>query len=128
VRLAAIGVVGLVLVAALALAGCTGETTPRSPYRVAMGDPSSGRLAISQFGCGACHTIPGVRGAEGMVGPPLIAWSRRTYIAGQVPNTPANLVLWLRNPQAVEDGTAMPVLGLDERQARDVAAYLYSLR
>jgi cytochrome c1 len=63
-----------------------------------------------------------------MVGPPLTSWSRRTFIAGQIPNTPDNLVRWLRNPRAIEPGTAMPGLGLDDRQARDVAAYLYTLR
>jgi cytochrome c1 len=63
-----------------------------------------------------------------MVGPPLTSWSRRTFIAGEVPNTPDNLVRWLRNPRAIEPGTAMPALGLDDRQARDVAAYLYTLR
>lgn len=63
-----------------------------------------------------------------MVGPPLLWFARRTFIAGELPNTPANLIRWVRNPPSVEPGTAMPVLGLDEQQARDVAAYLYTLR
>ena len=111
-----------------AVAGCTGETATRSPYRIDIGDSRHGRETIRAVGCGSCHTIPGIRGANGMVGPPLIGWARRTYIAGQLPNTPENLVRWLLNPQAVEPGTAMPVVGLAEQQARDVAAYLYTLR
>jgi len=87
-----------------------------------------GRQVILEKNCGSCHTIPGVRGARGVVGPPLFFFSRRTYIAGQLPNSTENLVRWLRSPQSVEPGTAMPTLGLSEQQARDVAAYLYTLR
>mgnify|MGYP001544976079 CR=1 FL=1 len=83
---------------------------------------------IEQYGCGSCHTIPGVRNARGLVGPPLLWWSRRTFIAGEVPNTPENLVHWIRSPRSVEAHTAMPTLGLSDQQARDVAAYLYTLR
>ena len=92
------------------------------------GDALRGRQAIEEFNCGACHTIPGVRGARGLVAPPLFWFSRRTYIAGELPNTPDNLVLWVRSPQDVEPKTAMPTLGLTEQQARDVAAYLSTLR
>jgi cytochrome c1 len=56
------------------------------------------------------------------VGPPLLWWSRRTFIAGELPNTPENLVRWIRDPQAVEPHTAMPTLGLSDAEARDVAA------
>lgn len=86
------------------------------------------RLMRQTYGCGACHVIPGVTGATGMVGPPLNEWSRRVYIAGSLANTPENLVFWIRQPQAVEPGTAMPDLGVTEPDARDIAAYLYSLR
>jgi cytochrome c len=40
------------------------------------GDPHAGREAIAHYGCGACHTVPGVRRAQGMVGPPLIAFAK----------------------------------------------------
>jgi cytochrome c2 len=108
--------------------GCTGERTPRHSYALNVGDPDQGKQLIRDTGCGSCHTIPGVRGANGLVGPPLISWSRRTYIAGELPNTPENLVRWLRNPQSIEPRTAMPVLGLNDPQARAIAAYLYTLR
>ena len=96
--------------------------------RVSGGDAHRGEAVIEQYGCGSCHTIPGVHGADGLVGPPLLWWSRRTYIAGELPNTPENLVRWVRSPQSVEPHTAMPALGLSDQQARDVAAYLYTLR
>lgn len=92
------------------------------------GNPAHGPAVIEAYGCGSCHTIPGVRNARGLVGPPLLWWSRRTFIAGEVPNTPENLVHWIRSPQAIEAHTAMPTLGLSDQEARDVAAYLYTLR
>jgi len=114
--------------ALLALAGCSGERRPRSAYVVHIGDPAAGRAVIRDVGCGSCHTIPGIRGAQGLVGPPLTSFGRRTFIAGELPNTPENLVTWLKNPPAVEPKTAMPALGLNDGQARAVAAYLYTLR
>jgi cytochrome c1 len=92
------------------------------------GNPARGPAIAERYGCGSCHTIPGVTGARGLVGPPLLWWSRRTFIAGELPNTPENLVRWIRDPQSVEPQTAMPALGLSDAEARDVAAYLYTLR
>ncbi|MGE3912343.1 MAG: cytochrome c family protein [Chloroflexota bacterium] len=100
-----------------------------TPADVAGGRPDRGaHLMREPYGCGACHVIPGVTGATGMVGPPLNGWSRRVYIAGNLPNRPEQLVRWLREPQAIEPGTAMPDLNVTEADARDMAAYLYSLR
>lgn len=87
-----------------------------------------GKALIEEKRCGSCHTIPGIAGARGMVGPPLTGFGRRTFIAGEMPNTPANLARWVQSPTSVEPKTAMPDLGLTERQAQDVAAYLYTLR
>ena len=95
---------------------------------VANGDPTAGRAAIEYYGCITCHTIPGVPGAEGHVGPPLTDWADRVYIAGLLTNTPEHLVSFLVNPQAVLPGGAMPVMGVTEDEARDIAAYLYTLR
>jgi cytochrome c len=122
--------VSLVLLVATA-SGCRGDNpTYAAAYSppVQGGDPAHGPAVIEAYGCGACHTIPGVRNARGLVGPPLLWWSRRTFIAGEVPNTPENLVHWIRSPQTIEAHTAMPTLGLSEQEARDVAAYLYTLR
>jgi putative membrane protein len=94
----------------------------------ALGDPARGAKIIQAAGCGACHMIPGLADARGLVGPPLDHMARRIYIAGLLRNTPANMVRWLRDPQAVLPGNAMPSAGLSEAQARDIAAYLDSLR
>lgn len=108
--------------------GCSGGRAAL-PYRIASGgSPREGRKVIQSAGCGACHSIPGIHAANGELGPPLNSFSRRTMIAGELPNTPANLVRWIKNPPSVEAGTAMPNLGLDDKQANDAAAYLYTLR
>ena len=123
-------VVAALLAGTAAFAGCRGNNPEEGvAYHLTTGgDPARGRAVIQQYGCGACHTIPGVGGARGLVGPPLLWFSRRTYIAGEVPNTPENLIRWVRSPSSIEPKTAMPTLGLSEQQARDVAAYLYTLR
>jgi len=121
----------LLLVAAVTwLVGCD-LTYPEAIVAAnssAGGEAARGRSFIQQFGCGSCHTIPGVTGARGLVGPPLLWYARWSFIAGELPNTPDNLVLWLRSPQSIHPRTAMPAVGLSEQQARDVAAYLYTLR
>jgi cytochrome c1 len=92
------------------------------------GNAARGHELIESCQWGVCQTIPGVRRAHGLVAPPLFWFSRRTFIAGEVPNTPANLVQWVRDPRSIEPHTAMPALGVSEQQARDIAAYLYTLR
>lgn len=110
------------------LGGCTaGQATAPSCVTVG-GSPRPGKQVIAQYKCGTCHTIPGVPHAHGVFGPPLNFLARRTIIAGNFPNTPDNLVRWIMAPQTMKPGTAMPDLGLDEQQARNVAAYLETLR
>lgn len=92
------------------------------------GDAERGEEYIQAYGCTSCHTIPGIPEANALVGPPLTGWAQRVYIAGAVPNTPDNLILWLQDPQQIEPGTAMPDLGVTEQVARDIGAYLYTLR
>lgn len=119
---------GLMLMAIGTLAGCTGGKST-TPYSIANGgSPQHGRELIGQYGCGACHTIPGIHAARGLVGPPLFFWGRRTMIAGELPNTPENLERWIENPPAIEPGTAMPNLGVTPPEARDMAAYLDTLQ
>ena len=92
------------------------------------GNPDRGPQLIRSYGCGTCHTVAGVTGANGLVGPPLSGIAQRAYIAGVLPNAPENLVRWIENPKAVDSLTAMPVLGVNSADARDIAAYLYTLR
>ncbi|MCE7990291.1 MAG: cytochrome C [Caldilinea sp. CFX5] len=95
--------------------------------RVPAGNPAAGQVALQTYGCHSCHLIPGVTGANSLVGPPLIGWAERSYIAGSLPNEPAHLIAWIRFPQAIEPGNAMPNLGVTEEDARNMAAYLYTL-
>ena len=112
------------------LTGCEQLQQRRAFERAANlthGNPTTGHDRILHYGCQACHTIPGVDGANALVGPPLIHWSKRVYIAGELPNTPENLMKWLQHPPQIEPKTAMPDMGITETDSRDIAAYLYSL-
>jgi cytochrome c2 len=91
------------------------------------GDSENGRLLMTRYGCASCHEISGVPNARGTVGPSLAGIAERSLLAGKLPNTPANMERWLREPQAVSPGTGMPDMAISERDARDLAAYLYTL-
>lgn len=121
----------LVCLAALALAAAC-ETRARVDEREAMqltqgGRPGMGRRWMEIYGCGGCHVVPGVPGARGRVGPPLDNVAARLFVAGVTENKPDNLIAWIQDPQRVDSSTAMPKTGVTERQARDIAAYLYTL-
>jgi cytochrome c2 len=103
----------------------TGCGAPDAGER-ATGDPQAGREAIARQ-CGVCHDIPGVAQAEGKVGPPLAAYSRRVYIAGKLPQDRALLARWIRDAPSLAPATAMPATGVTEAEARDIVAYLYRL-
>jgi len=105
------------------LSAC-GEKVADSPLQPA-GDPDRGRRAISHYGCGACHRIPGVAGADGNVGPPLVNMSTRVYLAGVLANTPANMTHWIRAPQVISPLTAMPDMQVTQEDAEAMTAYLY---
>ena len=94
----------------------------------APGDPDRGRFVILQYGCVVCHDIPGVVGAAIPVGPPLAKMGMRSFIGGRLANTSENMVRWLRDPQQFVPDGAMPNLGVSERDARDITAYLESLK
>jgi mono/diheme cytochrome c family protein len=91
-------------------------------------DPERGRTALHQYACVACHEIPGVTAPKARVGPPLAGIGARRMLGGVLPHTPENLVRWLRTPQSFDPPTAMPDLGVSERDARDMAAYLGTLK
>lgn len=115
-------------IAAAILLCATGCSDPPPPPTVAGGDAARGRQVVADLQCGACHTVPGIRSARGSVGPTLERFAHRPYLAGKWPNDPAVLLRWLRDPPAMAPHTAMPALIHDEAVARDVAAYLYTLR
>ena len=101
----------------------TGAGGPAAP-----GDAQRGRVALHQHACNSCHVIPGVTGPDVHVGPPLKGIASRQLIAGAVPNTPEQMVRWLRAPASIDAHTTMPALGVSERDAHDMAAYLATLR
>jgi len=120
------------LAAVLALALSAGCTQARVDERQAMAITQGGRAEMGarwaeRYGCGGCHVIPGVPGARGRVGPPLGNVATRMFVAGVSENKPDNLIAWIQDPQRVDSATAMPKTGVTERQARDIAAYLYTL-
>lgn len=86
-----------------------------------------GQALLAQYQCGSCHAIPAVEAARGVAGPPLAAFGRRSYIAGQVPNRHDALTRWIVDPSALVPGTTMPSMGVSNDDARDMAAYLLSL-
>ena len=90
------------------------------------GDPRRGEAMFIQYGCGSCHALKNVRTATGAVGPPLDGVALRVIIGGHLSNTPANMQKWIRDPQQVAPGTAMPDLKVGARDARDITAFLYT--
>jgi mono/diheme cytochrome c family protein len=112
---------------AMAILGCG-----RSPGEAAQlsqdGKSELGRQEILYYGCASCHVIPGVPGAQGLIGPPLKHFANRNYIAGVLKNSPDNLILWIEDAPESNPRTAMPNLQIPEDQARDIAAYLYTLK
>jgi cytochrome c2 len=90
------------------------------------GHSDRGRQLLQSDGCGGCHAMQGVPGAHGSVGPPLTGVGARAMLAGRLQNTPENMETWIRDPQRVSPGTAMPNLGVSEADSRDMAAFLYT--
>jgi cytochrome c len=110
----------------LLLNGCNGAA--KKAAVTTGGDSARGMSAISRYGCSSCHTISGIKGAHGLVGPPLNGFGSRMYIAGMLPNAPGNLMRWVRDPKSVNEKTVMPNLGVTGQDAADIGAYLYSLK
>jgi cytochrome c2 len=117
------------LAALLALSACTqaGVSAEQAAALTGGGSAERGKVWMQEYGCGGCHEIPGIPGARGHVGPPLADVTTRLFIAGATENKPSSLIAWIKDPPAVDSSTAMPNVGLNRQQARDVAAYLYTL-
>ena len=115
-----------ILILALAIPLVSASAAAQSPQTA--GNPAHGAALIRDYGCGSCHQIPGVANADGLVGPPLSNIGVRVYLAGILRNTPDNMEFWLRHPQQVVPGNVMPDMGMTPSDARDIAAYLYTLR
>jgi cytochrome c oxidase assembly factor CtaG/cytochrome c2 len=116
------------LLLALSLSAChqSSALSTQDAARATGGDPKRGAIAIQNWGCPACHTIPGIKGPKSNVGPPLGGLATRAYIAGVLPNSGDNLARWIQHPRQIDSLTAMPELGVPDLIARDMAAYLYT--
>lgn len=92
------------------------------------GDPARGAQLVQRTGCGGCHRIPGIPGAAGKSAPSLERLAQEPYISGGLANSPGNVVRWIQSPHSILPKTKMPEYGLSERDARDIATYLWAPR
>lgn len=113
------------LLTALLLAGCDGA--PNKYPLMPSADAMRGRAVAERVACASCHAIPGIAWPEGRLGPSLTGFADRGMIAGTLPNRPDVLTAWLRNAPQLKPGTTMPAMPIDEQEAADIAAYLYTL-
>jgi cytochrome c oxidase assembly factor CtaG len=117
----------VLVLACIALASCQDSNRWQRGHELTGGDPVRGGTLISYYGCSSCHTVPGIREANALVGPSLERIAKRDYLAGVLPNSPDNMVHWIEAPDQVHPGTAMPNLNVTTNDAKDIAAYLYTL-
>jgi cytochrome c2 len=118
----------------LLLAACQRAETPQPPSSAppppaSAGNTESGKQLIARYGCGVCHVIPGVEGAEGMLGPSLEGVASRPAISeGAVQNTPANLAKYIQSPGSLNPQSRMPPMGVNADEAQDITAFLLTLK
>jgi mono/diheme cytochrome c family protein len=109
-----------------ALGSAPAPPCPRQPGANAAASFEDADVLLRQYACHSCHRIEGVVGPDTYLGPPLEDWPQRKYIAGTLPNTEANLILWLTEPSAVSPHTLMPDLEVTPGHARAIARWLLS--
>lgn len=123
-----VGACALSLIATLILTDIYRARSEKLASAIALtkGNPNRAAVIFRRYGCSGCHTIPGIDGADGKVGGDLSGLRERVYIAGVLNNSADNLVGWIVAPQSYSPKTAMPTTGISEKEARDLAAYLYA--
>jgi cytochrome c oxidase subunit 2 len=96
---------------------------------------AAGKKIFDDAPCAICHTIKGESGfsnkyrADLYRGPDLTHFASRTTFAGSIfKNTPQNVAMWIRDPDAVKPGAKMPALGIKGKDLKDLVAYLESLK
>jgi cytochrome c551/c552 len=114
--------------ALVSLCSCKQQQTRQLAIAQCGGDPQAGQLAIQQYGCGSCHTIPGIPGANALVGPSLQQIASRNFIGGVLQNNGTNLIRWIQDAPSVDDKTAMPNVHVTPTDATNIATYLYTLQ
>ena len=115
----------LIIATAAALAWSSSRRQSHLARTITGGNPTRASAIMRRYGCGGCHTVAGIPGADGQVGPPLSGLIHRVYIGGVATNSPDHLIQWIVDPQKLSSRSAMPATGISEAEARDVAAYLY---
>jgi cytochrome c2 len=117
------------LLMALTLACNRAEAPAAPPTTADGGDPARGRQLVAQYACNVCHVVPGTEGPQGALGPSLVGVaSRATISLGTVPNTPENLRRFIQEPASMNPQSTMPPIGLPDADARDLAAFLMTLK
>jgi cytochrome c len=110
------------------VAGCNSKEKHQIQASAGGGDADRGKQLIQKYGCDSCHAIPGVKGAQGMVGPTLQHIASRQIIASRYPNNPQTMIRWIQNPQALDPQSSMPNMAVTPADARDITAYLFTLK
>lgn len=113
------------LATALLLGACGDRARPERTISGA--DPARGVAVMERVGCAACHATPGIDWPQGRAGPSLEGFAARPMIAGRLPNQPDVLTAWLIDAPSLAPETGMPPIPITEAEARDVAAWLYTL-
>jgi cytochrome c2 len=98
---------------------------------LAPGSPAAeGAQILATKPCGSCHTIPGIAGATGTIGPNLAGVAGRPKIAGGAVNNsgPDDLKKWITDPPALKPGTLMPKIPMTDDETTKIAAFLETLK
>ena len=102
-----------------------------SQKQAPVSDPQTeeGQKQFVALSCGTCHTVDGLRGANGVFAPNLTHFaSRATLGSGVAPNDEQNLRSWLKDPQTLKPGCLMPNMQLTDNQVDAILAYLRTLK
>jgi cytochrome c oxidase subunit 2 len=102
----------------------------RSQQQPANEDASAmaGRRIFETTACINCHTVRGTV-ANGRFGPDLThLMSRATIASGAAENTPENLRVWLRDPDAIKPGSLMPAMKVADAELDALVRYMQSLQ
>ena len=116
---------GQAVVLALFAAACADKSG--GPREIAGADPARGFAVAQRVGCAACHQTPGIAWPAGAAGPSLEGFGGSPLIAGRFPNQPDRLTRWVRDAPSMAPETGMPAMPITEAEARDVAAWLYTI-
>ena len=114
------------MLACASLMACDGP--PDGTPTLSDASVANGLQLVVDKGCAACHTFPDVKWPRGGLGPALEGFGRQGLIAGRLPNQPGMLMQFVRRAPALVPGTAMPAIWMTDEEARDVTAYLLTLK